>query len=107
GDQIGQQIAPVYRGRVPAGGVDRRRQPLPPSGLARPYQAFQPADVIVVGDVQRVQVEPGAPGDLGDLRRDGDRAQRSAAEDGRVRVRSGELATAVFVGVPVREQGEP
>jgi hypothetical protein len=93
GREIGQQVAAVDARRVPAGRLDGGRQPLPAPGLAGPEQALQPADVIVVGNVERVQVQPGAPDDVGYLRGKRDRTKRSAAEDRRIRIRPGEAGS--------------
>jgi hypothetical protein len=46
---------------VAAGGGDRVGQPLLAVALARPDQAVEPADIVVVGDVERVEVDPGPP----------------------------------------------
>ena len=53
------------RGRVGAGDLDRGQQPLPPVVLLGPDQVGQPRHRVGVGDVERVQVDAAAPGDLG------------------------------------------
>ena len=50
--------------RVAARDLERAAQRLEPVLLARPDQQLEPAHLLGVGDVDRVEVEPGAPGDL-------------------------------------------
>ena len=65
GGQVGQQVTAVHGRRVAAGGGDRGGQPRPAAAFTGPEQARQPADIVVAGDVERVEVEPGPPDDLG------------------------------------------
>ena len=85
---VGEQVATVDRRRVAAGGLDGGRQALLAPRLARPEQAFQPADVGVPRHVQRVQVEPGPPADLGHHRGEQDRAGRASRRRERARAGS-------------------
>jgi hypothetical protein len=104
---IREQVAPVNRRRVPPRGLHRQPQALAAVGLARPDQALQPAHVVIAGDVERVEVQPRAPGDLGDAPRQRHRAVRVAGDHRRPRVAAGDPVARVIVGIPVREQGEP
>jgi len=64
--QVGEQIALDDGRRCVAGGPDGRREAFGAVPLIRPDQAGKPADVIVAGDVQGVEVEAGPPGDGGE-----------------------------------------
>jgi len=74
--------------------------------LAGPYQAAQPPDVVVNGDIEGIEVQPGAPGHVGHPDRQRDPAGWPTAQHRRVRICAGYEVTVVVVGVPVREQRE-
>src|ERR1019366_2801283 len=59
--QISAQVAATHERGVPPCHSDRVRQPPGTVGIPRPQQALQPAHVICITDVQRVEVEPGSP----------------------------------------------
>ena len=101
------QVTVVDDRRVAAGGGDRGGQPLLAVAFTRPDQAGKPADVIVAGDIQGVEVQPGPPGDLGDPVRQGHRAVRLAGQDRGQGVAAGDPVPGEIVGVAVEQQREP
>ena len=104
--QVRDQVTAVHDGRVPAGGGDGGRQLRGPVPFPRPDQAGQPAGIIVAGHVERVQVEPGAPGDHRDPGWQRDRPRGWQCSVGACRVQACHLVPVVVVGVAVIQQGE-
>lgn len=64
GDVV-EEVAPVDDRRLPACGRHCGLKTLRPVGLAGPDQAGQPFHVARVVHVERVEVDPGSPGNLG------------------------------------------
>jgi len=105
--QVGEQVTAVDGRRVAAGGGDRGGEPVLAVALPRPHQAGQPADVVLAGDIERVEVEPGPPGDVRHPGRQRHRAAHGAAQRRRVRVAAGDPVAVVVVAVAVEQQGQP
>ena len=101
--QVVHQVTAYQQWRV--GRRDRRRgaQPVPAVPVLRPDQRLQPGHVGRVGDVERVQVQPGPPHHLRTpLRRLG--AGQVTVEQ---RLAVADPPIAVAVGVPVRVEAQP
>ena len=82
-------------------------EPVLAVALPGPHQAGQPADVVLPRDIERVEVEPGPPGDVRYPGRQRYRAADGAAQRRRVRVAAGDPVAVVVVAVAVEQQGQP
>src|SRR5882757_11429020 len=107
-DEAVNEIAADDAWRVLARYRDGGRQPLVAVRFARPDQAAQPRNVLLVGDVERVEIDAGAPDDLGQCVRQWHWAVGLAVQYRSRRIRSGEGdLSGVVVAVAVGQQRQP
>jgi hypothetical protein len=59
--ELVDQVPADKAGRVTAGKIDSRGQSLRPVTFPGPQQARKPADIIRVGDIQRIEINSGSP----------------------------------------------
>lgn len=109
GGQILAQVPACHGGRGVPRHRDHRAQPRQTVPMLRPDEVLEPGDVLLIGDVERIEVETGAPDDLRMFRRQRRRCGHFARKHRRVqpgRTGGGQRLPAPVVPVVIGEKAQ-
>lgn len=105
--EIVDQVTANKPGRVVARDRDSGGAALLALRLTGPDQTPQPRHIVLVAHVERVEVKPSPPGDVGQSRGQRHRAFGSAAQHRVCGVGGVQEVSGEAVAVAIREQGQP